>query len=66
MSPSQSVSWPSSVRRSVDEAQCAFADFKDVIGPFQQSLEQAIAEHPIQAVIFSLATGVFLGWLVKR
>ncbi len=60
------ASWPDSVRRSLGEAQHTFEEFRDAIDPFQRTLERAIAEHPIKAVLLSLATGVFLGWLVKR
>ncbi len=66
MSPNQSLTWPGSVRRSLDEAQRAFDELRDVIKPMQRSLEQAVADHPIKAVLLSLATGVFLGWLIKR
>ena len=60
------VSWSDSVRRSLGEAQCSFEGFRDAIDPFQRSFERTIADHPIKAVLLSLATGVFLGWLVKR
>jgi len=66
MDPNQLLTWPGSVRRSLDEAQHALDELRDVIGPIQQSLERAIADHPIKAVALSLATGVFLGWLIKR
>jgi ElaB/YqjD/DUF883 family membrane-anchored ribosome-binding protein len=66
MSPNQSLTWPVSVRRSLDEAQRAFDELRDVIEPIQRSLEQAVADHPIKAVLLSMATGVFLGWLIKR
>jgi ElaB/YqjD/DUF883 family membrane-anchored ribosome-binding protein len=66
MSPNQSLTWPGSVRRSLDEAQRAFYELRDVIEPIQRSLEQAVADHPIKAVLLSMATGVFLGWLIKR
>ena len=95
MDPNQPLTWPDSVRRSIDEAQRALDEsttrntarnakvpgqkarilscvlgrcdeLRDVIGPIQRSLEQAIADHPIKAVVLSLATGVFLGWLIKR
>jgi hypothetical protein len=54
------------MRQSLDEAQRAFDELRDVIEPIQRSLEQAVADHPIKAVLLSLATGVFLGWLIKR
>ena len=66
MDPNQPLTWPGSVRQSLDEAQRALDELRDVIGPIQRSLEQAIADHPIKAVVLSLATGVFLGWLIKR
>jgi hypothetical protein len=54
------------IRRSLDEARRATYDLRDVIEPLKRSFEQAVANHPIKAVVFSLATGVFLGWLIKR
>ena len=66
MDSNQSLTWPSSVRQSFDEAQRALDELKDIMGPLQRSLEQAVADHPIKAVVLSLATGVFLGWLIKR
>jgi ElaB/YqjD/DUF883 family membrane-anchored ribosome-binding protein len=66
MDPNQPLTWPTSVRWSLDEAQRALDELRDVIEPIQRSLEQAIADHPIKAVVLSLATGVFLGWLIKR
>jgi hypothetical protein len=62
----QPLTWPDSVRRSLDEAQRAFDELRDVIGPIERSLEQTIADHPIKAAVLFLATGVFLGWLIKR
>ncbi len=66
MGSNQAVTWPDSLRRSLGEAQHAFDEFRDAIGPLQRSLEQAVTDNPIKAVVLSLATGVFLGWLIKR
>ena len=65
MYPNQPLNWPS-LGRSLDDAQRVLDELRDVIGPIQRSLEQAVADHPIKAVVLSLATGVFLGWLIKR
>ena len=66
MAPTRTADWPDSVRRPLDEAQRALLELKDLVGPYQRSFEQAIADHPLKAVLLSLTTGVFLGWLVKR
>jgi ElaB/YqjD/DUF883 family membrane-anchored ribosome-binding protein len=66
MDPNQTLTWPDSLRRPLDEAQRAFDELRDVIEPVQRSLEQAIADHPVKAVALSLAMGVFLGWIIKR
>jgi len=55
-----------SVGGTLDEARRAFDEAREVIGPVRHFLEQAIADHPIQAVGLSLAMGVLLGWLIKR
>ena len=66
MTSNQAITGPSSVRRSLDEARRAIEDLGDMIGPLKRSFEQAVGDHPIRAVVLSLATGVFLGWLIKR
>jgi len=47
-------------------ARGAVDDMQDAIGPYRQSLEDAIVSHPVKAVGVSLAVGVLLGWLIKR
>jgi len=49
-----------------DDARRAFSEIGQTIGPIRHFVEQAIADHPIQAVGLSLAMGVLLGWLIKR
>jgi ElaB/YqjD/DUF883 family membrane-anchored ribosome-binding protein len=44
----------------------AVGDMQEAIGPYRQSLEDAIVANPVKAVGVSLAVGVFLGWLIKR
>jgi hypothetical protein len=66
MDPNQPLTWPDSLRRSLDEAERALEELRAVIGLIQRSLEQTIADHPIKTVVLSLASGVFLGWLIKR
>ena len=55
-----------SVAQPLDEDARAFGEVRQVIGPVRYFLEQAIADHPVQAVGLSLAMGVLLGWLIKR
>src|SRR6476660_360485 len=47
-------------------ARSAVDDMQDAIGPYRQSLEDAIVSNPVKAVGVSLAVGVLLGWLIKR
>lgn len=47
-------------------ARGAVDDVQDAIGPYRQSLEDAIVSNPVKAVGVSLAVGVLLGWLIKR
>jgi len=47
-------------------ARGAVDDVQDAIGPYRQTLEDAIMSHPVKAVGVSLAVGVLLGWLIKR
>jgi ElaB/YqjD/DUF883 family membrane-anchored ribosome-binding protein len=77
MDPNQALAWSESVKRPLEEARSAIDEvskearhaldeMRHAIGPVQDSLGQAIADHPIKAVGVSLAIGVFLGWLIKR
>jgi hypothetical protein len=66
MNPNQHLTWPGSLLRPLDEAQHALEDLGAAVGPIRRALEQTIADHPIKAVVLSLASGVFLGWLIKR
>lgn len=66
MTQDSSLTWSGSVRRSFQEAQHALEELNEVVGPIRHSLEQVIADHPVKAAALSLATGVFLGWLIKR
>ncbi|MDG3008096.1 DUF883 family protein [Paludisphaera mucosa] len=57
-------------RRGYDDAsrqaRQAYEQMEDAIGPYRQSLEDAIVSNPVKAVGVSLAVGVLLGWLIKR
>ncbi len=57
---------PQSVGGPFDEARRAFKEIREAINPVRHFLEQAIGDHPVQAVGVSLAMGVLLGWLIKR
>ena len=58
--------WSSSLREPLQEAQLALDEFVQTIDPVRRSLEKAVADHPVKALLVSLTVGVVLGWLVKR
>jgi len=66
MAPNQQLASPGSARQPLEEARRALDEVRQTIGPVRQFLEQAIADHPVQAVGLSLAMGVLLGWFIKR
>jgi ElaB/YqjD/DUF883 family membrane-anchored ribosome-binding protein len=50
-----------------DRARDVYGDvMDDYVGPYKQSLEDAIVSNPVKAVGAALAVGVLLGWLIKR
>ena len=58
--------WSSSSRQPLQEARLALDEFVQTIDPVRRSLEKAVADHPVKALLVSLTVGVVLGWLVKR
>lgn len=58
--------WSSSSRQPLQEARLALDEFVQTIDPARRSLEKAVADHPVKALLVSLTVGVVLGWLVKR
>jgi ElaB/YqjD/DUF883 family membrane-anchored ribosome-binding protein len=77
MDPNQTLPWSDTLKQPLQEtrqaigqvgreARHALETARRSIGPARRSLEQTISAHPIKAVGFSLALGVFVGWLIKR
>ena len=58
--------WSSSLREPLQEARLALDEFVQTIDPVRRSLEKAVADHPVKALLVSLTVGVVLGWLIKR
>ena len=58
--------WSSSLREPLQEVRIALDHFVETIDPVKRSLEEAVADHPVKALLVSFTVGVVLGWLVKR
>ena len=45
---------------------CEVDEIVQTIDPVRRSLEKAVADHPVKALVVSLTVGVVLGWLIKH
>ena len=58
--------WSSSLQEPLQEARIALDEIVQTIDPVRRSLEKAVADHPVKALVVSLTVGVVIGWLIKR
>ncbi|MGO9598015.1 MAG: hypothetical protein ACLP7Q_08465 [Isosphaeraceae bacterium] len=58
--------WSSSLPEPLQEARIALDEIVQTIDPVRRSLEEAVADHPVKALVVSLTVGVVIGWLIKR